>query len=349
MFATMPITVNLALFAVAAAAIWWAGTRLERISDSIARRTGLGAAFSGLVLLAVATSLPEVATTVTALLAGNPELAVHNLLGGTAFQVVVLTIADATVGRGPLTRFAPSYGLLIEGVGVVFMLAVAVAALVLDTGTAVTLPGGLQLGVDPVALTLPLVYVAVLVLTRRAENRPRWRPVGDGRQHEDSEQPGRTPGRLAGLGLRFALLALLVTAGGWAAATTADVLAVQTGLGSGFVGATLLAAATSLPEVSTTTAAVRHGNEDVAVSNIFGSNGFDVALLALVSIMAVDSLASSQSQSAVFTAALAIGLTCVYLYGLLERSDRAVSRLGIDSIVVLVLYIAGMGVLYGIG
>ncbi len=349
MFATFAAALNLAVFGVAAAVIWWADTRLERVSDSIARRTGLGAAFAGLILLAVATSLPEVATTVTALLTGNPQLAVHNLLGGAAFQVVVLTIADAAVGRGPLTRFAPSYGLLIEGVGVVFMLAVAVAALVLDTGTSVTLHSGLQLGIDPVALTLPLIYVAVLVLTRRAEKRPKWRPVADDEQPEDGLQPGRAPGRLAGLGLRFALLALLVAAGGWAAATTADVLAVQTGLGSGFVGATLLAAATSLPEVSTTTAAVRHGNEDVAVSNIFGSNGFDVALLALVSIMAVGSLGSAQAQSAVFTAALAIGLTCVYLYGLLERSDRAVARLGIDSIVVLVMYIAGMAVLYGLG
>lgn len=82
-----PPWLNAALFPLAAVTIWHTGTRLEHYASIIARRTGLGQAFGGLLLLAVSTSLPEVATTVTAVaLLDNPTLAVHNLIGGVALQ-----------------------------------------------------------------------------------------------------------------------------------------------------------------------------------------------------------------------------------------------------------------------
>lgn len=349
MFEDLSLPQNLLLFAFSAGAIWWAGTRLERLTEAIARRTGLGGAFAGLILLAAATSLPEVATTLTAVVVGNVDLAIHNLLGGVAFQVVVLTIADAA-RRGPLTRFAPSFGLLIEGIGIVLMLAVAIGGLVLAGGAQFPASiGPVTAGLNPVMLMLPLVYLGVIWLTRQAEGVPRWRPV-DAAPEENTAERGRRDERSGRrLGLAFTGFALLVLAGGWLVATLADVMAEQSGLGSGFIGATLLAAATSLPEVSTTVAAVRHRNEDLAVSNIFGSNIFDIGLLALVSLLAADAFSGAPSTSAIFTAALGTVLTCVYLWGLLERSDKSVARLGIDSIVVVVLYLAGMGALYGLG
>lgn len=349
MFGGLPLTLNLLLFAVGAGAIWWAGTRLERLTDVIARRTGLGGAFAGLILLAAATSLPEVATTVTALLAGNVDLAVHNLLGGVAFQVVVLTIADVA-RRGALTRWAPSFGLLMLGVGILLMLGIAIGGLVLADAAQLLVPiGPVTVGLNPVVLALPVAYVGVLRMTRRAEARPGWRPVDAPSTEDTSESERRDHRSGIRLGVVFAGFALLVLAGGWTSATLADVMAEQTGLSSGFVGATLLAAATSLPEVSTTVAAVRHGREDVAVSNVFGSNCFDVALLVLPSLLAADAFPGGTVTSAVFTAALGSVLTCVYLWGLLERSNRSVGRLGIDSIIVVVLYFCGMWALYGLG
>lgn len=116
-------------FALAAGAIWWTGTRLERCADSISRRTGLGQAFAGMLLLAAATSLPEVATTATAV-ALNPTLAVHNLLGGVALQTAILSVADrAKRRRSALTFFSPKFVLLIEGVGLVLLLQVAIAGI----------------------------------------------------------------------------------------------------------------------------------------------------------------------------------------------------------------------------
>lgn len=348
MFRGLSLGVNLLLFAIGAGLIWWAGTRLERVTGAIARRVGIGSAFAGLILLAAVTSLPEFATTVTAVLDGNVELAVHNIAGGVAFQVVLLAVADVAVRRGPLTRFAPSFGLLIEGVGLVFMLTMAIAGLALagDAQFAVAL-GPIAAGVNPVMLALLPAYVAVIWLTRRAEGTPRWRPLdptstGNAVDHEDGDHSGSR------LGLTFAGFAVLILAGGWAAASLADAIAVQTGLGSGLVGATLLAAATSLPEISTTVAAVRHGNEGLAVSNIFGSNSFDISLLSLISVLAADAFSAGPSPSAIFIVGLGAMLTCVYLWGLLEHSNRSLVRVGIDSLVVVALYLTGLAVLYGL-
>lgn len=350
MFTDLPLPLNLALFCVGAALIWWAGTRLERLTDAIAQRTGIGTAFAGLVLLAAATSLPEVATTITAVLRGNVELATHNLLGGVAFQVVVLAIADAAGRRGALTAFAPSFGLLVQGVALLLMLGTAVGGLVLAARAQPTLPlGPLTLGLHPAVLLLPVLYFAAARATQRAETNPRWRAVGvsfddDGRDRGRANQRG-----VRRLALFFVGFAAVILVGGWLSATVADVMAAQSGLSSGFVGATLLAVASSLPEVSTTVAATREGNEALAVSNVFGSNSFDVALLAVVSLMAADAFGRGPLESTVFMASLGAVLTCLYLWGLLARAQRSVGRVGVDSIAVVVVYLAGMGALYGLG
>jgi cation:H+ antiporter len=82
-FTSYPLWLNALVFLLSAGIIWWAGIRLERYAATVSEQTGLGQAFTGMLLLAVATSLPEVATTVTAIIfLNNPTLAVHNLLGG---------------------------------------------------------------------------------------------------------------------------------------------------------------------------------------------------------------------------------------------------------------------------
>ena len=350
MFHELSVVTNLVLFLGGAVVILWSGTRLERVTDTIAVRTGMGGALAGLVLLALATSLPEVATTATAVLRGNVELAVTNLLGGTAFQVVVLVIADSAAQHGPLTGRAPSFAVLIQGVALMAMLGLAVCGLALGEDIQLA-PSvlGVSFGFNPVLLLLPLVYFAVIRLTQLGGGSPRWQTVG---QADPDPVPASDPPawrEAVGRRLRFAfiVLAALVAVGGWVAASSADVIADQTGFSSGFVGATLLAAATSLPEISTTVAAARDGNHELAVANVMGSNGFDVALLALVSLLAGGAFAVTEAS--VFLAGLAVVLTSVYLVGLLQRSDRAVGRLGLDSVTVAVLYLAGVGVLFGLG
>lgn len=343
-----PLWLNAALFAAGAACIWWVGSRLEHYADIIARRTGLGHAFTGMLLLAGATSLPEVSTTVTAVvLLDNPTLAVHNLLGGVAMQTVVLVWADAVKGRkGALTYFSPKFALLVEGVGLVLLLQLVIASITAHELSTVR-------SVSIWLVLLVLAYVGILYLVHRYRGQPRWTPEladdfpPDEPVREPSDEGFEDERPMRTIWLVFAAMSLAVLLGGWLVAQTAEVLAAQTGLGDAFLGATLLALATSLPEISTTTSAARNGRYTVAVSNIFGSNSFDVALLFLAEILYRGGTVTAHAgDTLVFLTALGAILTCIYLWGLIEREDRTFLGVGWDSAAVLALYAGGMVVLY---
>jgi cation:H+ antiporter len=140
--------------------------------------------------------------------------------------------------------------------------------------------------------------------------------------------------------------ALIVLAAGWTVAIVGEALAEQTGLGVSFIGFTLLSIATSLPEISTATSAVRNGNYSLAYSNVFGSNAFDIALLLPVALIYQGLLFEDVPNSILFAAGLGILMTCVFLWGLLERRDWTILRMGWDSVTVMILWLLGTAGFY---
>lgn len=338
---------NAALFALAAVVIGFAGTRLERSTDQIARRTGLGHAFAGMLLLAGATSLTEVVSTITAVaVLDNPTLAVHNLLGGVAVQTLVLAIADAAKRRrGALTFFSPHFVLLAEGIGLVALIQIAIGG--------VTMKGVPTIASFSVWLFVLLIaYVGLMRIVYRFQGQPRWTPTReddvpeevrglDAGSEPDDERATRT------LWLMFAGSSVLVVLGGWLATQSADTLAEQTGLGSAFFGATLLPLATSLPELSTTIAAARSDRYTVVVSNVFGSSAFNVVLLFLAeALYRGGTILERTAPSVVLLAAIGALMTCIYVWGLMERENRTFLGVGVDSAAVMLVYLGGVTALY---
>jgi cation:H+ antiporter len=331
-------------FVLGALAVWWAGRALAERADVIADRTGLGKVLAGAVLLGVATSLPEIGTTVSAASAGAGSLAANNLLGGVAMQITVLAAVDGVALRGmALTRFSPRAGLLMHGVFLVLLLAVASAAVV---GPDRVVAGRVSVW----SLALAAIYGVTIYALQAYEGDPRWEPRGEVAQPPQSavDMKDAMSARYAGSGLAqlcvgFGGYAAVVLAGGWLVATSGEALARQTGLGQTLVGATLVAVSTSLPEVSTTFSAVRFGAYSMAVSNILGTNALEVALLLPADLAyAEGSIFAVLDPSSVVLAALGMVLTLLFVWGVLERRDRTVASLGIDSLLVLGTYAAGM-------
>jgi len=128
MFDTLSLPLLLALFVAAAAAVWVAGTQLSDTTDILSSRFGLGQALGGLIILSIATNLPEIAITVSAALSHNVGIAIGNILGGIAIQTVVLVILDqfGVRQKHPLSYMAASLLLVLEGVLVVAVLTVAI-------------------------------------------------------------------------------------------------------------------------------------------------------------------------------------------------------------------------------
>src|SRR6478735_4469203 len=166
---SLPLVVLLLIFAAAAAAIWVAGIQLSDQTDVLSMRLHLGAALGGLILLALATNLPEIAIVVSAAAADNLDVAVGNILGGVAIQTVVLVVLDAFGDRGdrPLTYRAASLVLVLEGLLVVAVLGVVVA------GT--QLPSDLiAFRVTPDAVLILVLWVAGLLLLQRDGHGMPW-------------------------------------------------------------------------------------------------------------------------------------------------------------------------------
>jgi cation:H+ antiporter len=341
---------NLAVLVVAAAIILVAGSKLERWADAIGNATALGKVFAGMLLLAVATSLPEVATSITAALRGESALAVNNLIGGVIFQTMVLAIADVVGRRAALTSSVPSIGLLWQGVTLTCVLATTIIAAALETHYRDT-----AWVADVGAAAIALVAVLSMYLTMKARTHPRWMPANaDGEpatsaEDEEGENDAPQEADLRGLWLRFAAGSAAVCAAGFVVVLTTEQIASSTGASQSFLGFTLVAFVTSLPELSTTLTANRRGHGVTAVSNVFGSNTFDVALLLLVALCSEGALFADALIPTVFSASLGIVLTVIYMMGMFERRDRTVLRMGWDSAAVLVLGMLGVLAMYALG
>jgi cation:H+ antiporter len=341
-FRTLPIAGNLAIFAAAAVVVWMAGTRLAGYVGEIGHRTRLSQAFLGMVFLGVATSLPEIAATVSGSIIGNPQLVIGNLLGGVALQTTLLPIVDLAV-PGALTRVSATPAVLFQGVMQVLLLSMVVA------GAAAGEPlAWLGVGLTPALLLAGYIVTVQVAGTRKYL--PRWRPTSV--EHRDEPEATGVVNGMADAPSRTVYVSGLVAAmvilfGGWALALTGDALADQTGLGASFVGVALVAASTSLPELSTTLAAVRSGHLEMAVSNILGTNCLTIALFMVGDVAYRKApLLAEIDRSGMLAAAVSLVITSLLLLGLLQRRRETIGRMGLDSVAILVAYGAGLAGLF---
>ena len=337
MFEHLSIPILLLCFVAAGAVTWLAGIRLTNSTAVLATRFGLGQALGGLLLLAIATNLPELAITVTAALGQHLDLAIGNILGGIAMQTLVLVVFDA-VGLGrqaALTYRVASLGLVLEGILVLAVLATAVLGSQLPTTAIVA-------RVPPASLLIAGLWVVGVWLIGKAQQGLPWqaKDAPPARPPADPAQPAAASTTRTVLGFLAAAGATLVA--GVVLERSGDALANHLGMSGVLFGATVLAAATSLPEVSTGLAAVKAGNYELAVSDIFGGNAFLPVLFLVASLISGKTVLPHATKVDLYLTGLGMLLTCVYLYGLLFRPRRQWAGMGLDSLVVLGLYALGM-------
>jgi cation:H+ antiporter len=343
----------LLIFVAAAAGIWFAGIQLSNQTDVLSVRLHLGAALGGLILLAIATNLPELAIVASAAVSGNVGVAVGNILGGIAIQTVVLVALDAfgVRGRHPLTYRAASLVLVLEAALVVAVLTVVVAGSQLPDNLI-----ALRLTPGPVLITI--LWVTGLLLLQRAGKKLPWQESGEapdnqepprGHSQQQNEKQATTKGTsTARSATIFAVAALVTLAAGVVLERSGDAIADHIGLSGVLFGATILAAATSLPELSTGLTSVRNGDYQLAMSDIFGGNAFLPVLFLMATLLSGKAVLPHAQATDIYLTALGMLLTLVYAAGLLFRPERRIGRMGIDSLIVLVLYAVGVAGLFTI-
>lgn len=346
-FTPLGLPINLAVFAAAAAVVWFSGARLSGYADAISNATGIGHAVVGILLLAGVTSLPEIGVTATVSLSGDAELAVNNLFGSIALQVALLAAVDFVIGRKALTSVVPEPTVILEGsLNIILITAAAAAMVVGDIAF---------LGIGLWAWGALFGYIGSVWILSNAEGKRPWLAARAGHVQRDlvegqEERPADKDDMgspLRTLIYKTVVVAALILVAGVVLARSGEAIANLSGIGSSFIGFVLLAFATSLPELSTALTAARRGLYTMAISDILGTNLINVGLIFLVDALASGEPVLARMDSfAIFGALLAVILTALFQAGLAERRDRSLMRMGYDSILVIIVYFGGIALLY---
>jgi cation:H+ antiporter len=331
------------IFVAAAGAVWAAGIYLSSSTDALDVRLGLGQAIGGVVLLALATNLPEMAITSSAALAHDIGIAVGNILGGIAIQTVVLVVLDIAIGKeSALTTRAASLVLGLEGLLVILVLAIVIMGSQLPASH-------LLFGrIEPATVLIAFFWVLGIFLINRARRGLPWHdttgtaPGGQAKPRGHSKAAAAETMSLRRAGAIFGAASAVTLGAGIVLEQSGEKIAGHLGLSGVVFGATILAAATALPEVSTGIASVRLGDFQLAVSDIFGGNAFLPVLFLLASVLSGKAVLPQAQATDIYLTALGIFLTVVYGWGLITRPHRQVLRMGVDSLAVLVLYVVGI-------
>jgi len=322
------------VFFGASALIVLVAGKLADFGDAIAIRTGLGRMFIGMLLLAAATSLPELLTTINSIQIGVPNLAAGNLFGSNTFNMFLLAIIDLAFFRQRLLRGAAMRHALS---GSLTMLMIGLVLFFISANIDLRIG---WVGVDSL-LVIGFYAVAIYLLQKDAGAAP-------AAANEEVDLSGVPSLLKAVIGFALATLALVIVTP--YLVRSANDIAVITGLGATFVGTALVATVTSLPELVATIAAVRIGASDMAIGNLFGSNLFNMFALGLADVF----FTQGRFLAVIDPAFLMVGLlglvmTGMGLVGNLARLERRFLFIEIDALMLILTYIAGMWLLYSRG
>jgi cation:H+ antiporter len=324
------MTIALAVFIAAGLLLVVAGTFQTRAADAIAEATGLGRLFVGALVLAAATSMPELATDVSAVRLGAPNLAAGDLFGSSLANMLILAaIGYVSVGAPVFCAATPVHAVT------------ACLAIVLNAAAGVFVLMRLQhpgwpVGLESLLLAAGFVAGIRIIYSHR----------GAGGPLEGSQPPRWTPQAREAV-VQFLLASAGVLIAAPAFAWSAKRIAELSGLGTTFVGTWLVGLATSLPELVTAVAALRLGAVDLAVGNLFGSNAFNmVVFLPMDLAYPGSSIFGVLDPAHALSALLAVVLMALGLAAIVLRSEGRRSLLEPGSALMIAVYLSGLLLLY---
>ncbi|MCX7623043.1 MAG: hypothetical protein RMK01_03430 [Thermomicrobium sp.] len=322
---------TLVVFLVTAGVVVLTGWELTRRAEVLAERTGLGHAWVGAIVLAAATSMPELSVDLIAVRSGAANFAIGDLFGSCMVNMLVLAVADLLTPQVRiLTRVVIDQALA----GVLAIVVLALAALGVVAGRVLVVGGA-----SWATLLIGLVYLWgawLLHVTRRARVLPV--PV---------EVPEHQRAPLPLIVLRFVLATAVLVAAAWFLIRLAEALVEQLGLTQGFFGIAVLAVVTSLPEAVVSAAGIRAGSYDLVVGNLLGSNAVNmVILLALDLADGGGPLLAAAEPTVLVGNLFAIVLTALVVLGTLSQAESRYRLLDPGAVPVVLGYVVGLVLVY---
>jgi cation:H+ antiporter len=321
------------VFVVMAIVVVMAGIALTRCADAFAEATGLGRIWVGSIALAAATSLPELATDITAIRLGSPNLAVGDLFGSTMANMLILAIIDLLPPRRGVLRQATIDQTLMAALAICLT---TLAAILIFIHPSISIGG-----VSPGSVLIFMSYlVGIWAIYQYLSSSDRKTEI------KESQAPQHELEPLKPIVIRFLISTGIIFTAAPLLAWSAKGIAEVTGLGGTFVGTLFVGLVTSLPELSSCLAAVRIGAFDLAVGNLFGSNAFNMAIFLPLDLAMPESIYLSLDTNHVLSALIGVMLMALGTAAIVYRAKGRRPLIEPDSFLILVTYLAGIGVLY---
>ena len=319
------------LFVFCGLLVIYTGSKLSIYGDVIAAKTTLGHGIVGGVLIAAATSLPELTSSITAALIDAPDIAIGNVYGSNTFNLTILALGDIFHRQG---RFLGSVKLnhILAGMFGVLLSAIGAMSILMSKLSGFDIKFG---WLSFYSLIIFMIYIYGSILIIRYESKvKRVEPEGV----EEVVERNTMSLKRAIIGFGFATAIII-----WAGINlsySGEAIAKHTGLGQTFVGTLLIAATTSLPELVATIAAINIGAYDMAAGNVFGSNIFNMLIIFITDMVYYKgSIFSVIDINHAITAMAGIILSSIAVIGLFYRSKRTVFTIGWDSVFIILVYI----------
>lgn len=325
--------------AVCLAVVGVAGTALSRYGDVIGSKTGLSGNWIGLILMATVTSLPELATGVSAATIGAaPDIAVGDVLGSCVFNLLLLAVLDMMWRDRPFYAEVSDSHALSGAFGILLVCAVGLGVV---TAPLLAPFAILHVGVTTPVLVGGYAYAMWAIFVRERD--------GNNKTAELIDRYPDIPLRVAGL--RYAIAALFVVGAGISLPFIGKELSAALGWSASFVGTFFIAAVTSMPELVVTVSAVRIGAIDMAAGNLLGSNLFNMLVLAVDDLVFADGpLLGHVDSGHAGTAFAAAGMTAVVIVALQSRARRKFGWLpSLPSVMLIAVYALNAWMLFSNG
>lgn len=323
-------------FIICTTAIVFAGIRLSKYGDIIAEKTGLGRTWIGVVLMASVTSLPELVTGISSVTyAGLPDIAAGDILGSCVFNMLILAVLDAMYRPMPISAKAHHGHVLSAGFGILLL---GIAAVSIFLGDLAPLIGW----IGAYTLLIAVVYLIAMRMVYVYEKRQishLVKEIAVELRYEEITMKSAV--------INYMINALIVIIAAVFLPKIGEGIAEITGLGQTFVGNIFIAVSTSLPEVVISVAAVKMDAVDLAIGNLFGSNVFNIFILAIDDLFFIKGPLLSFVNSAHAVSALsAIIMTAIAIIGLTYRTEKKRLFIAWDSIGIVIAFILNLMLLY---
>lgn len=260
----MTTQIYISIFIVSAIISALSAVQLSKHADTISKQTKIGGLLAGTILLAAATSLPELTTTITASIIGNPDIVVGNGLGSILFNILVLFLLDIHFRSKRLFLLVSDSHINTGGIALLLCVVTSVG-LTLDVSFSV-------MNIGLTSFTIAIIYGMGMWLISKTQKEPSTERTSTKFSQNTSIRQEI---------LKFIFFSITIFIFGSALSLSGDAISQSTGISSSTIGSFLVAMATSMPDAMAVFTALKLANVNMAIGTILGSNVFNIVVISI--------------------------------------------------------------------